>query len=384
MQITVYSVFTTVIWSSLLIIIYSVIRNNNVFIDVCGISGIIALYSFCAIRLFLPIEFSWTKVVTIEWLDRLVEKVLFRNACTILKNDITVEFLLFVVWIVIAIIKLVYLLSVYIVSSHKVAKLDYIRDVECEQIVEGFEYSSPFKCKVLRLGLANSPASLGIFRPTILLPKADYSEKELKLVLEHEYIHICNQDYLVKFLVNLLCAIYWWNPLVYIFRRNLESYFELRCDQMIVTNSKTDDTIIDYMEILLKQYKVANDIDGLEPISNKFIGSLYADRLFRERLMRLKDYQSKTSNNYYGKHLAVFFMILMLVVSYIFNLQAAFEPNKSEIEINDGTHEVTIDNSYIVHKNSQYIFVTDYGYTNVISEKSAKMLIQDGFEVKEK
>lgn len=61
MQITIFSVWMTILWSSILILIFYVLRKKLVLLDVCSVSGVLILYIFCIIRLLIPIELPWTK-----------------------------------------------------------------------------------------------------------------------------------------------------------------------------------------------------------------------------------------------------------------------------------------------------------------------------------
>ncbi len=62
------------------------------------------------------------------------------------------------------------------------------------------------------------PALYGLFRPVILMPPSaleKLSETELRLVLMHELGHWRRRDLRVNFLMVLLQAVHWFNPLVW-------------------------------------------------------------------------------------------------------------------------------------------------------------------------
>lgn len=50
----------------------------------------------------------------------------------------------------------------------------------------------------------------------------------------HEYIHLQNNDFFIKILINLLCAIYWWNPFTRLLKKDLNQSMEIRCDSIAV------------------------------------------------------------------------------------------------------------------------------------------------------
>ena len=63
MQITIYSVVMTVLWSSLLIVLFSILQRSRRLLDMCSVPGVTLLYLFCIIRMFIPMEFHWTVII---------------------------------------------------------------------------------------------------------------------------------------------------------------------------------------------------------------------------------------------------------------------------------------------------------------------------------
>jgi beta-lactamase regulating signal transducer with metallopeptidase domain len=64
----------------------------------------------------------------------------------------------------------------------------------------------------------NSPMTIGIFRPRIVLPQSLYqslSRAEFETILIHETAHVYHHDHLSGILQRLVAALYWWNPLAY-------------------------------------------------------------------------------------------------------------------------------------------------------------------------
>lgn len=42
----------------------------------------------------------------------------------------------------------------------------------------------------------------------------ELDEEEMELVLGHELSHVIHHDLILKFLIQILCLFYWWNPFV--------------------------------------------------------------------------------------------------------------------------------------------------------------------------
>lgn len=91
-----------------------------------------------------------------------------------------------------------------------------------------------------RIGIARStlpeaPAVLGVRRPLIVLPLAgcdDLSDDELESLLCHECAHVVRRDNLVAGFTSVLCALFWFHPLVWIARRILMIERERACDEI--------------------------------------------------------------------------------------------------------------------------------------------------------
>ena len=61
MQITIFSFLSALLWSSLLIVAIYLLRHTR-FKQHFGVLPMVLLYLFCAVRLFLPLEFSHTLI----------------------------------------------------------------------------------------------------------------------------------------------------------------------------------------------------------------------------------------------------------------------------------------------------------------------------------
>ncbi|QLY81386.1 M56 family metallopeptidase [Clostridium intestinale] len=105
----------------------------------------------------------------------------------------------------------------------------------------------------------SSPALIGLFRATIILPKQDVSNKELSLIFRHELIHFKRKDNITKLFMILGTAIHWFNPLIYLFRKFFNEQCELSCDEKVIHDSKTED-IKEYAMLLVKSARYKNKL----------------------------------------------------------------------------------------------------------------------------
>jgi len=83
---------------------------------------------------------------------------------------------------------------------------------------------------------ARTPLTIGIVRPAIVLP-ADaqaWAESDLRRALAHEIEHIRRNDWLVHMLARIVCALYWFHPLVWMAWRRLRLDSERACDDGVL------------------------------------------------------------------------------------------------------------------------------------------------------
>jgi beta-lactamase regulating signal transducer with metallopeptidase domain len=76
----------------------------------------------------------------------------------------------------------------------------------------------------------------GLHEPKVILPAAarDWPEDRVTVVLAHELAHVRRADWLVLIAAELLRAVYWFNPLVWIACRQLRRESEHACDDAVL------------------------------------------------------------------------------------------------------------------------------------------------------
>lgn len=80
------------------------------------------------------------------------------------------------------------------------------------------------------------PMVWGIFRPVILLPTdaENWETERLRAVLLHETAHIKRGDWLMQTIAHLVCAVYWFNPLLWFAARQMRMEAEQACDDQVL------------------------------------------------------------------------------------------------------------------------------------------------------
>lgn len=94
--------------------------------------------------------------------------------------------------------------------------------------------------RLIENGQVQSPAIMGLFRPTLLLP-ADVRDKfdatELRLIFLHELAHLKRGDVLVQALIALLQILHWFNPVLWFAFRRMRIDREPATDALVLSRT---------------------------------------------------------------------------------------------------------------------------------------------------
>lgn len=354
MRANIFSVLMTILWSSVLITFFSFLRTRTKLLHICSISTVILIYLFCAIRLAFPFEVPWAHVVSGGAVYNRIFRMLNFRA-----GSVRIYEILFAIWFIGMLISLTWYLVQYRRAMRYFWNLPQRESKMGQKILDEMDGNS--RIKVLESAGIMTPCSIGILKKRIFLPAKDYGREELRYILLHEYTHLTNQDILLKMLIRILCGIYWWNPLVYFLKKDLDQSMEIRCDLSVTEHLKEKERA-DYLDVMLKTFCESGMPDksmGIAGLVEEHSKSL----LERFRIVAdMRIVQKKRVNVFAG---AV--MLLILVVSYSFIFQSAYETPISEIETDDDIYNVDVKTSYIIKQGDIYILHT----------KSAEIAIDD-------
>lgn len=136
-----------------------------------------------------------------------------------------------------------------------------------------------------RLVLGSGGMSGGLFRPTIVIPPEQHGE-DLKPILLHELMHIRSHDLWLMAFYRLLCALNWFNPVVWLcfHRANLDS--EAACDQRVLETGLVEKQL--YAGVLYRE-GLMKSTDGLY-IRTAFGGGTHA---IRDRIRQISRFAGK-------------------------------------------------------------------------------------------
>jgi hypothetical protein len=76
----------------------------------------------------------------------------------------------------------------------------------------------------------------GFFRPRIIVPAeaASWTAERIAIVLAHEFAHIARRDWALAIAAQMVCAVHWFNPLIWMTCRRLRDESEQACDDSVL------------------------------------------------------------------------------------------------------------------------------------------------------
>lgn len=367
MQISLFTIVMTFIWSSILIILFYYLRKKLLVLEVCSVSGTVAIYLFCILRLCFPIEFPWTIEVNGGYIWNHLRKLMDTEVMFIFEKKLIVSYFVLIVWLMGAFYKLLRILFSYSKFNQ------YIQLIPKDRVMSVPSYGG--KIDVYKSQHISRPCAAGIVNKKIFLPDRTYTEKQKEYILMHEIVHHKNQDLVIKLFCNILCAVYWWNPFVYLLKKDLNQSLELRCDQGVIKYLDCGEKS-EYLQVILDEFKYALD-DRKK--TNEYLVSI-VDSCFDTILERFQMVSVKKHNTSIGKRLILIGITAIIILcSYSFVIQSEFEAPTTEM-----SEAIYFDesNSYIVQKKSgEYQLVTPEEVFDIDVDE-ADFYIENGFEIK--
>lgn len=87
----------------------------------------------------------------------------------------------------------------------------------------------------------NSPLLFGIINPTVVVPKRNFTQNELTMIMAHELTHYKHRDLIIKLIAAVGCCIWWFNPAAYLLAGTLNKACELCCDESVLETLAPED-----------------------------------------------------------------------------------------------------------------------------------------------
>ena len=141
---------------------------------------------------------------------------------------------------------IVWIIGVAIVLARMIADMLWVRRVRRQArpwsrgqaIVANISGSSSIRrrIRILLDDTAAGPITCGVLRPAIVLPgeACEWNAEELRRAVIHELEHVRRADLLMFCVARMVCALYWFHPLVWVSWRQLRLEAERACDDAVL------------------------------------------------------------------------------------------------------------------------------------------------------
>jgi beta-lactamase regulating signal transducer with metallopeptidase domain len=260
-------------------------------------------------------------------------------------NTIPIYKCLFYIWILGIIVKSYIFFKKYI-FTYKLRYCPIYLRADVSKIVDGIckKYKRKKKFKILYHPTIKVPAIIGIIKPKIIMPETEFSQKELYFILSHEITHYYKKDLHMKFLYELLCIVYWWNPIIFLAKDMIATIMEIDTDCKVTENFSDSDRV-GYAELLIKVAKSQHP----KP-SNIVLSYVNNERspLYQRVNCILEVNWSKKN---FTRLIVFIFSIVMVIISFSVIVEPYYEYVKDgESNIN----EINQENSYLIEKDGYF------------------------------
>jgi beta-lactamase regulating signal transducer with metallopeptidase domain len=270
-----------VLWFNAFVILGLILRKMKYPIRF-SVVPLLLLLILSVLRMFLAIEIPGAVIILSETIYPAIVTVLRHEIISYRLFGVSINVLnIFIfVWITVTVWLTARYAYIYIGRFNPIMRWlgSYDRDVYAEsllaEIIGTDKHFHVYRNKCFSTAIATA------FKPYIILPEVEFSPDELRVILLHEWKHIQDKDYLSEIIINIICFVFWWNPLVYVLRNNFRFAQELKSDQFAIANKKDFHHFMKGI-LLLEESEMQKANKRMAYEGNSFIGNDdgMADRL---------------------------------------------------------------------------------------------------------
>lgn len=285
------------------LLLLPLLRQPNMLIYKKGIPIFIGII-FIFAKLLIPYEFSFTHTIAskniLPTIKMIEEFYIFRN--------ITIGNLILFIWILISTLLSVYSISRHLKLMRILSMVPEAENKEINQILLGLCSQNHIinKPKVVQLDINTGPLIVGLRTPIIVLPQ-QLSTNEIRFILLHELEHYKNHHILIKACVEIVTAIYWWNPVIWLLRKAVICAMELQADTNVI-QGLSNNARYGYLESLINISK---------RFQEKHNTNLILSFAFKNNEVEYRVRTALNFNDFQQENRTLVFQFLLLILSAI-------------------------------------------------------------------
>lgn len=281
MDISISTIVTTSITGSLLLLFVCIVMGSGKVISKIGPGFVALIWLMASVRMLFPIEWGYTYSFYFEKVFTTIREFFI---CEIFKGEPSIA-----VW---QICLAVWILGAVFLGFCKIK--DYKRSLRLFRVLpeiprnslaaiweEDFlkQYPEIQELKFVKFNHTVSPFLAGLRQPVIVMPDRKFTDQELRCIVGHEVLHYRSHDIFWKIFTEVLCTIFWWNPVFRFMKKRLFHMIEIKNDRKL-TEKMTSKEKSDYLDCLLEIVK--------DSCGNSFTGTVGFSKtdkkIFRQRV----------------------------------------------------------------------------------------------------
>lgn len=346
MDLTFSSVLNTLLFSTMAILLLSCITARINTTSKKGFAFLSFIIVMIMLRLFLPVELPSQNNVNITkiWPDIYVKFV--RPKVVFAGIEWSLLLLMIVISITGSIVCMIRLILSYISTSRILKKYETVKNDTIDKLVIKINNESK---QSVHFSLVNSPDIttpfiFGFRKPIIVLPEIELSEDEWYYILSHEMTHYYHKDLWLRFACEFLQVVYWWNPLVYLLRKQIIKFQELRTDTTVIR--KLDEIQkMDYLQCLVK-------IAKLQSVhKEKWVAAFESESEISKRIKTLLHSSKELPSGKKHRFVNAFIAVIMILLTLLLPNLIIFEPCApvpEEVMKEENAYDINSTNSYLL------------------------------------
>ena len=357
MDISISTIVTTSITGSLLLLFVCIVMGSGKVISKVGPGFVALIWLMASVRMLFPIEWGYTYSF---YFERVFTGIQEFFTCEIFKGEQSIA-----VW---QICLAVWILGAVFLGFCKIK--DYKRSLRLFRVLpeiprnslaaiweEDFlkQYPEIQELKFVKFNHTVSPFLAGLRKPLVVMPNKEFTDQELRCIVGHEVWHYRSHDIFWKIFTEVLCTVFWWNPVFLFMKKRLFHMIEIKNDRKL-TEEMTSKEKSDYLDCLLEIVK--------DSCGNSFTGTVGFSKtdkkIFRQRVELI------VSPGKINRGCQIVTGIVVAVLLFL-STAVVFEPTYPVPDTPGSGLELTEDTGYLIENGKvydvyilgQYIYTTE-------------------------
>ncbi|MBS4978767.1 MAG: M56 family metallopeptidase [Clostridiales bacterium] len=357
MDISISTIVTTSIVGSFLLLLFCLAMGKGKVISKVGPGFVVTIWLLVSVRMFFPIEWGYTYSF---YFERVFTGIQEFFTCEIFKGEQSIA-----VW---QICLAVWILGAVFLGFCKIK--DYKRSLRLFRVLpeiprnslaaiweEDFikQYPEIQELKFVKFNHTVSPFLAGLRQPVIVMPDRKFTGQELRCVVGHEVLHYRSHDIFWKIFTEVLCTVFWWNPVFLFMKKRLFHMIEIKNDRKL-TEAMTVKEKSDYLDCL---FGIVKDSCG-----NSFTGTAGFSKTDKKVLRQRVELIAAPGKISRGCQVVTGIIVAVLL---FLSTAVVFEPTYSVPDTPGSGLELTEDTGYLIENGKvydvyilgQYIYTTE-------------------------